>query len=265
MPNAVITSTTFSADGTQASIINQLNTAMLTAGFTQIDSFVTAGNEQRVWQFDADPADTLYGKMTIHGGFSATTTLRVRGYSSYTPATDSGLNESTTSSTGAAALTSTYTLYICNHPEVRGVIMMEGSTFRKFFGYMRPSVKPPAWGDFTYGFMDSGTNPYVSSSLQTISSLRPATVSVSIGTVGYINNTTPNIEIWNGRPFITNCLLSDITNTKPIAFFSNDIISVGMSGMNILNEFFNPITNSTYTIFDNPGASSRMAIKTAGA
>ena len=263
MPNAVITLTSFTAAGTQLSIMTQLNTAMLAAGFTLLDSFITAGNEQRVYEFDADPTDILYGKMIIHIGFNATTTIRVRGYSSYNPALDTGFNESTTTTTSNISLTGSYSLYICNHPEVRGVIMQEGSTFRKFFGYMRPSVKPSSWGDNCFGFIDSSTSAYTSITLQPISSLRPNSISASCGAVGYINNNNPNIEVWGGRPFLTNCLMTD--NTKAIVFFSNDIISVGSYYSSITNEFFNPDNNSNYALFDVPANASRMAIKIAGA
>lgn len=259
MTNAVITSYNFTGDGTQAGILTQLNTAMIAAGFTLIDSFALTGNEQRVWQFDADPADTQYGKMIVQGGFSATTTMQVRGYSSYNPASDSGLDVNTTATTSGIALNSNFTLHACNHPEIRGVIMIEGTTFEKFFGYIRPANKPPLWGSAPYGFIDSGTTAYVSTALQTISSLRSITVGTAIGAQGYVNNNVPDIAIWSNRPFITNCLLADTTNTRPIAFFSNDVVSVGSFGVPILGQFFDPVTNATYVLFDQPGTAANGA------
>jgi hypothetical protein len=266
MPNATITSSVFTGDGTQAGLLTALNTAMLSAGFTSIDSFAVTGNEQRVWEFDADPSDVSFGKMIIQGGFSATTTMRVQGYSSFTPVADTGSNVSSTTTTSGLALASNFTFYICNHPEIRGVIMQEGSTFEKFFGYVRPATKPPNWGNFPFGFIDSGTAAFASSNLQSISSLRPAIVGVSSGCGGYVNNGGSALELWGNRPFLTNCLLHDITNTRAISFFSNDIVSVGTSGMSILQQFNDPVSGATYTIFDNPSTSlSRIAIKTAGA
>ena len=264
MPNATITSTTFTGDGTQTKFMNEVNTAMIAAGFSQIDSFVATGNEQRVWQFDADPADTNWGKMIIHGGFSASGTIRVRGYSSYNPAGDIGTNESVTMTTGTISITAAFTLHICSHPEVRGVIIQEGTSYEKFFGYVRPSSKPTLWGEAPYGFIDSGGSAYASNGLQPISLLRPASVSVATSCNGYLDNGIPTVEIWQNRPFLTNCMLVDTTNKKPIAFFSNDVISVPNSGMAILQQFFDPTTNATYTVFDNISATaSRMAIRTA--
>lgn len=264
MPNAVITSSTFTGDGTQLKIMNELNTAMVALGFTQLDSFLATGNEQRVWEFDAAPLDTSFGKMIIQGGFSGPTTIQLRGFSSFNTAGNTGANESPTATSSVLVLTSSFTLYTCNHPEVRGVILQEGTTLRKFFGYLRPISKPPLWGDAPYGFIDAGGGAYTSETLQPISALRPGSVTTNIRVNGYANNGGQDIAIWGNRPFLTNCLLTDQGSIRPIAFFSNDIITAGNNGMNMLQQYFDPTNNATYTIFDAIGNNTaRMAIRTA--
>lgn len=262
MPNAIIASTAFAGNGTQTFFLNQLNAAMLAAGFTLIDAYAVTTNEFYVWEYN-EPSDPLDGKMIVEGGFTAAATFRVRGFRTFDPETDSGTNPTTTAGQALTSLASTFVLHSCNHPEIRGVIIVEAGTIRKFLGYMRPANKPLLWSGAPYGFIErSATAAYDSSLLQTISATRPAAVGANCSSAGMTNNGGFSLELWGNKPLVTNAGVGDATNGRMISIFSNDVISLGTGGAAILNEVYNPANNAIYKIFDNPSTTvPRLAIK----
>jgi hypothetical protein len=70
MPNAVFSTSGFLGDGTQLTFINNLNSAMLTAGFTLLDSYTNTGL-YRVWNFNTGGTQT-YKDLILEFGFSNT-------------------------------------------------------------------------------------------------------------------------------------------------------------------------------------------------
>lgn len=156
MTLATITNYTFTGS-TQTVFFNNFNTAMTTgAGFTLLDSFTVATtNLQRVYSF-TDNAST-FGTAILRVGFSAATTLQLAGFSAWNTATDTGSNSSTNFTKVLSSLSGSYTFRAINHPEIRGVWIVQGTSPRCFIGYLRPLYKPTWWDEslYPYFFIDN--------------------------------------------------------------------------------------------------------------
>ena len=122
MPNAVFSASSFLGDGTQLTFINNLNSAMLTAGFTLLDSYTNTGL-YRVWNFNTGGTQT-YKDLILEFGFNNTSTGNIfRGYSTWDTSTKTGSNASFSYNANISSLSSSFNFYTVSHPEIRGVFI----------------------------------------------------------------------------------------------------------------------------------------------
>ncbi|MFM5945762.1 MAG: hypothetical protein ACKO9G_20765, partial [Dolichospermum sp.] len=70
MPNAVISIASIQGNGSQETILNAINSAMITAGFSLLKSYtVGATQNYRVWNFNTSGTQT-YANLIIEFGFT---------------------------------------------------------------------------------------------------------------------------------------------------------------------------------------------------
>lgn len=241
MALATITNYTFTGS-TQAVFISNLDTAMTSgAGFTLLDSFLTSTNLQRVYSYQHNV--TTFGTAILRAGFSAAATLQLAGFSAWNTATDTGSNTST-NFTRAITLTATYTFRAINHPEVRGVWIISGSTPLCFIGYLRPANKPTWWSETvapyffidhtltgTFGHSDSGQpNTFLSN----ISSLKPATfANATLMAISKYALQGLNTFNFNKGVAIDKPTLYSITSAMEAGQFSEDIVLCGIDNLKV--------------------------------
>lgn len=231
MPNAVITTQTFVGDGSQLSLINAISTAMTTAGFSLLDSFINVG-EYRVWNF-LDGSTNLILEL----GFTNTTTsCTFKGYSAFDTTTNTGSNPSTTSVDNIFSLSATYTFHICNHPEYRGIMLYEGVSAKIFIGYVRPKPTLAAntyWNDAVFPLAwiirSASTDLTDSSCLQPISSVQPSGISTT--------NSLTVIACPNGNYLNSNSAVihpcTIVSSSADILVFTSDIGLAGASAYSL--------------------------------
>ena len=267
MPNAVINVSSFLGDGTQGFFLAQINTAMLSVGFSLLDSY-TSGGGHRVWNFNTG-GNFTYSNLYLQFGFSnATTSCGIRGYSNWNTSTKTGANPSATAGSGIASLAAAYTLYSINHPEVRGVFVFEGTTPRFFIGYFRPDTSLPAnsWYNenqsplayipVSAGLSDFSTNNAV---LQSISSLRAQSGLANVGFTQTIS-TSGNFATGNTRVLFPATITTNANET--IHVFSPDVALCGASGLTILDYF--TVDTKRYTFFNGVNTTTaKLFVRTA--
>lgn len=228
---------------------------MLAAGFSLIHSYATAGNETRVWQYVAD-ANKTYGKAIIEAQFTSSSNMNIAGYSSYNPATSTGLNKSSLVAKGIT-LNLSGSIDTCNHPECRGILITLSGSNRGFLGYFRPAIVPIYWDENNYPcfWIDGITQAWNSANLQSASSLRPS-MAISAG-LTKISATVANTDNGNKRAAFPASLTG---NGATLFDFSSDCILAAANGMNNLDTI-----NNEYTLFDGaPNTFARFAIRTSG-
>lgn len=267
MPNAVITTQNFNANGTQASYLSGIAIAMTTAGFDEIDSYTDGGNSFKVFSFDADPAKT-YGKMILRVGFNSDTSMNIAGFSSWNAVNHTGTDASSASVSKTIALSDSVTVYVCNHPEIRGAILVRvGSTPLCFIGYLRPPAPVNGWwneNQSPLGFIERGaaTN-WNSSGLQPISSLSPSAITSSLSTATMSNNSTGNPSNNNIR--MSGGVAMSVARSNGFNFlsFSSDLIGSATNGMDILATIQIVPGSEEYAIFDGgaTNAANRIAVR----
>ena len=275
MSNAVFTTSHFLGDGTQLTFINNLNSAMLTAGFTLLDSYTNTGL-YRVWNCDTGGGFT-FSNLILEFGFSSTNVnYTLKGYSNWDTSTKTGSNASSTftsNSSPISSLSSSFNLYTVSHPEIRGVFIYETTTPRLFVGYLRPDPSLPGNAWFSQNaaplaFILSPSNGSLDFSrssqqgaLQSISSLRPH---VNLGNVGLtpVGVTTGNYVTGNMRAMFPANIVT--TAGELVLFFSSDLVLGGASGLALLD--YSMIGATKYSFFSATAAGENVAklfIKTA--
>lgn len=271
MPNAVITPTNYAGNGTQAGFLNAISTAMLSAGFNLLDSYTLSGNENRVWNYqDTTNGNATFDNLILEAGFTAAASIRVRGFSGFDTATDTGANVSSAAPAASITLSNTFTLYSVNHPEVRGVFIFSGifPIFSVF--YIRPDPaltiggqQPNAWWNrnsaplaFIPRVATWGEFGAASNLLQTISALRPGSVASSGGITSITHTTGASGNL--GTRFTYPATI--ITNANEAGLIlSSDCLLAPANGM-----FFGDTINNQYTFIESAtGTSARLFIKTA--
>lgn len=267
MPNAVINVSSFLGDGTQGFFLAQINTAMLSVGFTLLDSY-TAGGGYRVWNFNTG-GNFTYSNLCLEFGFSNTTTAcGIRGYSNWNTSTKTGANPSAVASSGIASLAAPYTLYSINHPEVRGVFVVESAAQRFFIGYFRPDTSLPAnsWynesqSPLAYIVTSTGLTDFSANNavLQSISSLRAQSGLSNVGFTQTIS-TSGNFSTGNTRVLFPATITTNANET--IHVFSPDVALCGASGLSILDYF--AVDSKRYTFFNGVNTSTaKLFVRTA--
>ena len=272
MPNAVFSASSFLGDGTQLTFINNLNSAMLTAGFTLLDSYTNTGL-YRVWNFNTGGTQT-YKDLILEFGFNNTSTGNIfRGYSTWDTSTKTGSNASFSYNANISSLSSSFNFYTVSHPEVRGVFIYEANSPRLFVGYLRPDPSLPGNAWFSQnaaplGFiLVPGNSPLDFSrssqqgALQSISSLRPH---VNLGSVGLtpVNVVTGNYVTGNTRAMFPANIVT--TSGELVLFFSSDLVLGGASGLTLLD--YSMVGATKYSFFSATAAGENVAklfIKTA--
>ncbi len=251
MPNAITSNIIFNGDGTQTTFLNEISSAMLVAGFTEIDNHINT-HEKRVWQHTDNGTNLI-----LELEFTSASGSASSGYETYDPVSHSGTNQSANLSINYD-LSGSYSLTTYNHPEFRGISILQGTTAKQFLGYLRPKLNHPAntyWDDSvnvlafiprtsTIDFTDP-------SCLQLISSNDPPLMSTS-------NNVTV-IQSPNGNPYNLNSRIifpATISSlSSPVLAFSSDLAlipAVGMSQGDTVNGDYYlipTITNSECKLF----------------
>jgi len=272
MPNAVFSTSSFLGDGTQLTFIDNLNSAMLTAGFTLLDSYTNTGL-YRVWNFNAGGGFT-FSNLIIEFGFSNTSTGNtLRGYSSWDTSTKTGSNATGVLTLGVVSLSSSFNLYTVSHPEIRGVFIYEANAPRLFVGYLRPDPSLPGNAWFSQnaaplGFILHPNNfvldfsrAFQQACLQSISSLRPHVNLASVGLTP-ISVTTGNYVAGNTRAMFPANIAT--TAGELVLFFSSDLVLGGASGLTLLD--YCMVGTTKYSFFSSTAATDNVAklfIKTA--
>jgi hypothetical protein len=267
MPNAVINVSSFLGDGTQSFFLGQINTAMLSVGFTLLDSY-TAGGGYRVWNFNTG-GNFTYSNLCLEFGFSNTTTsCGIRGYSNWNTSTKTGANPSAVALAAIGSLAAAYTLYSINHPEVRGVYVVEGSTQRFFIGYFRPDSSLPAnsWynesqSPLAYIVTSNGLTDFSANNavLQSISTLRAQSGLANVGFTSTVS-TSGNFSTGNTRVLFPATITTNAGET--IHVFSQDIALCGASGLTILDYF--TVDTKRYTFFNGGNSTTaKLFVRTA--
>ena len=265
MPNAIITTTNYAGNGTQAGFLNAISSAMLIAGFSLLDSYVSSGNENRVWNFlDTTNGNATFDNLILEAGFTAATTIRVRGFSSFDTATDTGSNVSTETPTATIGLTNSFNIYSVAHPELRGVFVFAGgSTILSIF-YLRPNPGLLINSASVNGWWNRNSAPLAFiprvnfsnfTSLQTISSLRPGSVGTtcSITAIAATNPASANFNTRFQYPATI-----DTGSLQSSLAMSCDFCVAPASGM-----AFGDTLNNQFTFIEGLNTSqSRLFIKT---
>ncbi|MFM6254121.1 MAG: hypothetical protein ACKPEQ_34110, partial [Dolichospermum sp.] len=137
MPNAVISIASIQGNGSQETILNAINSAMITAGFSLLKSYTAGNGNFRVWNFNS--GTQTYANLIIEFGFTNnSTSVSFKGYSNFNTDTNTGSDPSANTNTSTAfGLSDSYIFRICNHPEIRGVYIFGQGTVRMFLGYFR--------------------------------------------------------------------------------------------------------------------------------
>lgn len=267
MPNAAITTVNYAGNGTQAGLLNAISAAMVTAGFTEIKTYNNAGNEARVWSYVADASKT-YGTLIIEAAFIDASTLRIRGYSNFdvasvTPAT-AGLNPSEENKS-LTSLSSNFVFWVCNHPEVRGLILVEGVTNYAFIGYFRPATFED-WDEnsFPKAFIGNGfLASWDTSALQCISSLIPTGTTSTTLKLQASENARSHPR--SGRRKLSVAGISAVAGGQRFieAEFSSDVTAAASSGMQILDKLQVQVGIEEYMLFDGSTSTSapRLAVR----
>ncbi|MBO1049352.1 MAG: hypothetical protein HEQ10_17175 [Dolichospermum sp. DEX182a] len=248
MPNAIISTASFQGNGSQENILNAINSAMLTAGFTLLKSYTVGGLNFRVWNFNTGGTQT-YANLFLEFGFTNNNSaVSFKGYSAFNSETNTGSNPSgSTNNSNAFGLSDSYIFQICSHPEIRGVFISVGGVIRMFLGYFRPdpTISSNNWWNqnnapYAYIPKDNAIDfPQrlhfgVLATLQPISSLAQGnTASVNLGITEIIsqsgNSNTP------GRlRALYPATMSAHMPTGLIEFahmFSPDVVQGGVNGM----------------------------------
>ena len=272
MPNAVFTTSHFLGDGTQLTFINNLNSAMLTAGFTLLDSYTNTGL-YRVWNCDTGGGFT-FSNLILEFGFGNTNhALTLKGYSNWNTSTTTGSNASSPFNTPINSLSSSFNFYTVSHPEIRGVFIYEANTPRLFVGYLRPDPSLPgnAWfsqnaAPLAYILHPSNsgldfTRSSQQGTLQSISSLRPH---VNLGSVGLtsVSVVTGNYVTGNTRAMFPANIVTGAAEL--VLFFSSDLVLGGASGLTLLD--YCMVGATKYSFFSATATGDNVAklfIKTA--
>ncbi|MFM6248006.1 MAG: hypothetical protein ACKPEQ_02460, partial [Dolichospermum sp.] len=136
---AVISIASIQGNGSQETILNAINSAMITAGFSLLKSYTAENGNFRVWNFNTSGTQT-YANLIIEFGFTNTSTsVSFKGYSNFNTDTNTGSNPSANTNTSTAfGLSDSYVFWICKHPEIRGVYIFGQGTVKMFLGYLRP-------------------------------------------------------------------------------------------------------------------------------
>ena len=266
MPNAVITTQNFNVNGTQASYLSGIATAMTTAGFDEIDSYTDGGNSFKVFSFDADPAKT-YGKMILRVGFNSDTSMNIAGFSSWNAVSHTGTDANALAINKNITLSDSVTGYVCNHPEIRGVILTRVTNPLCFIGYLRPPAPVNGWwneNQSPLGFIERGnTTSWSSSALQPISSLSPPAITDILGTATMSNNNRGNSSNNNIRMSGGVAMAVQGSGSFNFLSFSSDLIGSATSGMDTLAKIQIVPGAEEYAIFDggNSNAADRIAVR----
>ena len=268
MPNAVFTTSHFLGDGTQLTFMNNLNSAMLTAGFTLLDSYTNTGL-YRVWNCDTGGGFT-FSNLILEFGFTTSNTgtaATFKGYSTFSAENDTGNNASGTVNISLTSFSSSFNFYIISHPEIRGVFIYEANSPRLFVGYLRPDVSLPANAWFSQNsaplaYIMHPSNPNMEfarslqqPALQSISSLRPH---LNLGSVYLtpIYVVTGNYVTGNTRVMFPANIVT--TSGEPVHSFSSDLVLGGASGLTLFDYC---MVGATKYVFFNTTATGESVAK----
>lgn len=149
MAIATITQTGYTQDGTKLAFLNALNNTMVNScGYTLHDQYDDGTNDHFVWSYAADGTKT-YG--TAYLGVS-TSTASANRFSIWGAATWDNVNHTGTfiqlnkDMDIVATAGTSHNFVACSHPEVRGVMLLDGNGKAiHYIGYVRPVVE--SWWD----------------------------------------------------------------------------------------------------------------------
>jgi hypothetical protein len=261
MPNAIITQSVYVGDGTQSGFLSALSASMLTAGFSLFHSYAVSGNEARV--YNCSTGSQTFSNLLLEVGFSAVSTIRLRGFSAFTTANNTGSNVSTAAGTLAITLTSTFNFFAINHAEMRGCLVYQNSIAIGFLGYLKLNVLPGWWDEnqSPCAFIPRTIAIPFSPVLQTISALRPTGLGANLLIASHTNATANTAN--NGRRTVRAAHIDDDSNKYGIGTFSSDL---GVSASNSMTLFDTIVTTTEEFAFvdGSPSATvTRLFIKVA--
>jgi len=265
MTAASIIQVPFAGDGTQLTFLQNLSSAMSTAGFSV---YLTSGASPTLsysWVFNTQSAYT-YENLYIQAAFTAASTFTCTGFSGFSGS--NGQNASTTVPSTTLTLTSNFNLFSINHPEMRGVILFQNGVNLAFIGYLRPLITPSYWNENSYpwGFIPRSMNPWASNwnavssggLMQPITSLRPNNISAT-QVLGPLINSSNNAANANSVSIRTPLMVVDTIGSTnypgpslngcfDIGDFSTDLGTGPTVGKNFLDEAISGST--TYQLVD---------------
>ena len=267
MPNAVITTQNFTGDGTQAFFLAQLSTAMQLCGFTQLAIFVHDGtNRAGVWQFDTNPSAT-YGKMIVEARFTSALSVAIGGYSAFNTGTNTGTDyrQFGINWSNSLSLSGSFTIYTCQHPEVRGCALVAGGSAKLFLGYFRPPL-PAYWGDAApFGFVPNVISAFGGWSTEAVGTVSVLTLSgyTQSNRINGLQGNAQGNPANNNRRTASGASVMQASQNFEIAPFSSDCIMFGANGMPILEIAQITPGVEEYALFDAPGntATPRFGVR----
>ena len=230
MPNAVISNQFYSGDGTQLSFITAISTAMQAVGFNELDSYQnTNGGEVRVFNYVAGV--NTYDNLIIVLDFTSNNTsgrLFWSGFETWDNILHTGIRQSENTYVDFI-FTSNFSFTLIEHPEIRGVYVLQGGVQKVFFGYIRPDLTIPFNSYFDTnshpcGFISRNRDTFnftTVSALQFISSSYPDMFNKHCN---FLQIQDAYQNFYNDNRCIYPATITNNSNSRTILIFSSDII-----------------------------------------
>ncbi|QSJ14603.1 hypothetical protein JYQ62_22145 [Nostoc sp. UHCC 0702] len=153
MVSATITTSILSGTITTLQIANAFRDALITAGFTTYDSYLTGSTEIRIMSLSMSAAT----KGTLYLRFDTNSSGNVNNYQiydSWNTTTKTGTNSGGSINFSVFVGITTITIRSFSHPEFKGIAFEQGTLYG-IMGILRPKGSPPSWWDenaYPYGF-----------------------------------------------------------------------------------------------------------------
>ncbi|MFM6806685.1 MAG: hypothetical protein ACKPJ9_02540 [Dolichospermum sp.] len=280
MPNAVISIASIQGNGSQETILNAINSAMITAGFSLLKSYTAGNGNFRVWNFNTGGTQT-YANLIVEFGFTNNSTaVSFKGYSNFNTDTNTGSNPSAYTNTGPGFnLSDSYVFWICKHPEIRGVYIFGQGTVKMFLGYLRPdpTISVNNWWNqnhapYAYIPRNNATDFIQRLTGNILFTLQPIS-SLAQGNTGYVNLAMTEIISLSGnsntparfRALYPATMSAQIVNPGLVEFvhiFSPDVMVAGIYGM-YLGDYCT-VGESQYAVWSvDTGNNAKPLIRTA--
>lgn len=266
MPIATITTTFLNSNSSVSTFLAAVNTAMLNAGFTLIDSYVSSPNTYRVYNvshgsntYDTSIIEVRVNDLTFPSGLFSLS------YSNWNATTNTGTNSSGSFTGFGIDLSFSYEFRAINHPEFRIVSVFGNSNHLGYLGILRPS-NIPSWIDtntVVYGFTPfSNTLSSISqSALVNLSSLFSLPSGNNFTIPHNRGITAANTENSNKRYLLKSPFIS-YGAAYIIGQFSSDLALVSAAGNARHSVYSDSVTGNVYTGIEDPAQNYILAIRT---